>query len=845
MKTLKSTCRFSCPASPLRRAALAVAIALGSAAAQANPQGAQIVNGQVSMVSAGNQLTITNTPGAIINWQSFSINAGEVTRFIQQNPQSSVLNRVVGQDPSQILGSLLSNGNVFVINPNGILFGAGAQVDVNGLVASSLKLSNEDFLAGKLNFNGTAANGDVHNQGAITTSSGGQVYLIAPNVTNSGLITSPQGDVMLAAGQSVKLADASDPSIRVVVSAAQDQALNIGSVVAQGGKVGIYGALIRQRGVVSANSAVRGENGQILFKASGDTLLEAGSVTSATGADHGGEIQVLGDRVGLLGNAVVDASGQSGGGTVLVGGDFQGANSAVQNATRTSIGSDATITADALDSGNGGRVIVWSDETTRAYGSISARGGKQGGSGGFVETSGHALDVVGIRVDTGAPNGKTGTWLLDPYDIAVRTTANGGSAALANFDQFADLPTSGGTTVSADTISASSSNVILQAKHDINFYDAVNITASGVGLVAQAGNSIRINNSIATNNGAISLLANDAGGPASGNGTLYVNSAISSNGANINLSGNRVNFQLSAVASSGADISVNSLSSISLAESSISAAAGGVVLTAGTTITQSGGLISGASLNATAALGIGSAAAPLLTRIGALTAINSDGGSSDIAISNTGALHIQRIVQSGASTGSVTIDNSGALTVDAGATVSNERGATALTSRGPLTVDGTVNAANGNITLQAASTGSSSDTLTISGGGSVSSVNGAVLLKAGSAINVAGALSGNPVTQQANLNPSTTPQPSADICTIAPDSALCQVLSPPTASEPVKPVQLASNEVIKTVTNSTSSAPSEQKANTTQDETKSDQTKVASNDKTGTKNEPVKKMYCN
>jgi trimeric autotransporter adhesin len=173
MKTLKSTCRFSCPASPLRRAALAVAIALGSAAAQANPQGAQIVNGQVSMVSAGNQLTITNTPGAIINWQSFSINAGEVTRFIQQNPQSSVLNRVVGQDPSQILGSLQSNGNVFVINPNGILFGAGAQVDVNGLVASSLKLSNEDFLAGKLNFNGTAANGDVHNQGAITTSSGG------------------------------------------------------------------------------------------------------------------------------------------------------------------------------------------------------------------------------------------------------------------------------------------------------------------------------------------------------------------------------------------------------------------------------------------------------------------------------------------------------------------------------------------------------------------------------------------------------------------------------------------------------------------------------------------------
>lgn len=826
MTNLTRTSRPMRPPSPLRQAAVAVAIATGCTAALSNPQGAQIANGQVSMVNSGNQLTITNTPGAIINWQSFSINAGEVTRFIQQSPDSAVLNRVVGQDPSQILGALQSNGKVFVINPNGILFGAGAQVNVNGLIASSLKLSNEDFLAGKLHFSGSATSGDVHNQGAITTPSGGQVYLIAPNVTNSGLITSPQGDVMLAAGQSVKLADASDPSIRVVVSASQDQALNIGTVVAQGGKVGIYGALIRQRGVVSANSAVRGENGQIIFKASGDTLLEAGSVTSATGAGQGGEIQVLGDRVGLLGNALVDASGQSGGGTVLVGGDYQGANAAVQNATRTSIGTDATIKADALDSGDGGRVIVWSDEATRAYGSISARGGKQGGSGGFVETSGHALDVAGIRVNTGAPSGKSGTWLLDPYDIEVRTTANGGSGVLADFDQFADLPTTGVSTVSADTISASGSNVILQAEHNLSFIDAVNITAAGVTLTATAGNDIHVNGTIATNNGAISLSAT-AGG-------------------------------------------------IALAGGSIHAGTGDIVLTAGTAITQSGGLITGGNLNATAATGIGSAGAPLLTRIGTLTAVNSDGGSSDIAIRNTGVLHIQRIVQSGASTGSVTVDNSGALTVDVDATVSNERGATTLTSRGPLTVAGTVNAASGNISLQAASTGSSSDTLTISGSGRVSSTNGAVLLKAGSTISVVGTLSGGTVTQQANLN---TPPPSADICTIAPNSALCQILSPPTASEPMKPVQQASNEIIKTVTASTPKTDFDQvafldtKKNTTDqqagsggssttgepatttakpDDSKSDKTaektdtkEVASNDKSGTKNEPTKKMYCN
>ena len=239
MTNLPRTSRLFRPASPLCQAAVAVAIATGCTAALSNPLGAQIVNGQVGIVSAGNQLTVTNTPGAIINWQSFSIGAAETTRFIQQGPHSSVLNRVVGQDPSHILGGLQSNGRVFVINPNGILFGAGAQVDVNGLLASSLKLGNEDFLAGKLNFNASTASGDVRNLGTIVTPSGGQVYLIAPNVTNSGLITSPQGDVLLAAGQSVKLANASDPGIRVVVSATGDQALNIGTVVAQGGKVGI------------------------------------------------------------------------------------------------------------------------------------------------------------------------------------------------------------------------------------------------------------------------------------------------------------------------------------------------------------------------------------------------------------------------------------------------------------------------------------------------------------------------------------------------------------------------------------------------------------------------------
>ena len=393
-----------------------------------------VVNGQASFQQLGNVRTITNTPGTIIQWPGFSIAAGDVTRFVQQNAASAVLNRITGQEPSLILGALQSNGRVFLVNPNGVLFGAGAQVDVNGLVASSLALSNADFLAGKMNFSAGAVAGRVANQGRIATPGGGQVILIAPQVENSGLITSPGGDVVLAAGRSVKLADSENPALQVVVSAPQDQAVNLGQIMAQSGRIGIYGNLVNQRGLASADTAAVGASGQIVFKASGDLLLEAGSVTSATSATSasgtatGGTIHLLGERVNLTGNARVDASGQAGGGTVLVGGDYRGQNPAIANAKQVYVSSDATIRADALASGNGGKVIAWSDETMRLHGSISARGGAQSGDGGFVETSGHTLDMQG-RVDTRAPNGRTGTLLLDPTNLYIANDQASATAA--------------------------------------------------------------------------------------------------------------------------------------------------------------------------------------------------------------------------------------------------------------------------------------------------------------------------------------------------------------------------------------------------------------------------------
>ena len=207
-------------ARPPRLSALTFALLCAFAGGAAgNPTGASVVSGQASVVSSGKSLIVTNSPGTIINWQGFSIAPDELTRFIQQSASSAVLNRVVGQDPSSLLGRLQSNGRVFLINPNGIVFGTGARIDVGGLVASTLDLGDADFLAGRLRFSGPATAGALTQLGSIRTANGGQVILIAPRVENAGVISAPQGEIVLAAGQSVQLADSADPALRVTVTA--------------------------------------------------------------------------------------------------------------------------------------------------------------------------------------------------------------------------------------------------------------------------------------------------------------------------------------------------------------------------------------------------------------------------------------------------------------------------------------------------------------------------------------------------------------------------------------------------------------------------------------------------
>ncbi|OGR03419.1 MAG: hypothetical protein A2520_09260 [Deltaproteobacteria bacterium RIFOXYD12_FULL_53_23] len=441
---------------------IVVGLAVGFAAsAQANPVGPAVVSGSATIATSGNIMTVTNTPGAIINWQQFNIGQSEVLKFVQQSAQSSVLNRVMTQNPSQILGTLQSNGRVFLINPSGIMFGQGSIVNVNGLVASTLNISDSDFLLNRFNFIGSNVS-SVINKGEITTPLGGSVYLIGNSVSNEGLITSPKGEVILAAGNSVSLLDTGTPNVTVTFNAPDNQAINLGQIVAESGQINIYGALLNQQGLISADSASLDAQGNIVLKAT-DTTTLSGKLSATNSQCKGGNIQVLGNTVNLTSTAQIDASGASGGGTVLVGGDYQGKNAAVQNAQVTYLAQGASIKADATDNGEGGKVIVWADEATGAFGTISARGGATGGNGGFVEVSGKEYLEFDAMVDTSAPFGKTGTLLLDPTDISIISGSAAPTAGSFTSGTFA------GETASSSTISwgnieslLTSNNVVIQ-----------------------------------------------------------------------------------------------------------------------------------------------------------------------------------------------------------------------------------------------------------------------------------------------------------------------------------------------------------------------------------------------
>ena len=523
----------------LDRAALLVAAALAvMAAARADvlPTGARVVGGAAAVSHLGNQQTVQQyTDRAIIDWRSFSIGAGAGVRFVQPRSTSVVLNRVVGNDPSQILGSMSANGRVFLVNPHGIFFGAGAQVDTGALVASTLEIANDDFLAGRLLFTRGSGGGRVDNAGTITIREGGFALLAADDVRNSGRITAPGGNVMLASAERVTIDTRDDGLVGFSVSgnALRDVARvqNSGAITADGGRIALTargareltGMVVNNTGVLRAAS-IEQRDGAVILAADVGTTASSGSIDvsgqrggtieignaggtarvdgtlDASGrAGRGGAIRVVGATTGVMGGAVVDASGTTGG-DVRIGGDWRGgalnlATGQQVTSNDTYVAQSARLVADGRG-GAGGSVVVWADRQARFDGQISARGAGDA-AGGQAEVSGRAhLDLRG-GADLDSERGATGTLLLDPDRIHIIDSAGDGSPGNPAGGADGDLPDifaadPGATsTVSRGKLEslAGNANIVLEATQEVRLQ---NMAGNELALATGSANSVTL-----------------------------------------------------------------------------------------------------------------------------------------------------------------------------------------------------------------------------------------------------------------------------------------------------------------------------------------------------------------
>ncbi len=502
----------------------------------ANPQNGNVVSGQATITNPNDSTTHINQSSdkTIIEWDSFNIDQNELTQFFQPSSSSIALNRINGGDASKIFGALKANGQIYLINRSGIYFGPTAKVDVGGLIATTADIANSDFNSGNYRFTKNPSyNGSVINRGTINAKDQGLVVLVAPGVENSGIIQANKGKVVLGSTKAFTLDLYGDNLIHFVVdSKVTEQPIdengnrmpvtvsNSGTISANGGKVlltanaakNVVDNVINMDGLIEANS-IATQNGEIIIFGGDSGKINVNGQIYARGnnpGEKGGKITITGQQIVVAKNkqAIIDVSGWDGGGEVLIGGDYQGQGD-TPTSESTYIGPDGEIKANAINEGNGGKVIVWADETTEVHGKIEAKGGELWGDGGFIETSGKSLDISGVEVSASAANGAAGTWLLDPNTVDIDGTYAG---TIVN-------SLTGGT------------NVNVSASNAINVNAEINTGSSqdplGTTLMLVSGNEININDAII---GGFELIL-DAGGIITPSSKIDVYKFILQNGS--------------------------------------------------------------------------------------------------------------------------------------------------------------------------------------------------------------------------------------------------------------------------------------------------------------------------
>lgn len=582
--------------------------------AQAAPVGGVVTAGTASISSSGSSTTINqSTPKAIINWQRFNVGTNESVRFNQPSSSSIALNRVMGPDGSSIMGNLSANGRVFLINPNGILFGAGSQVNVGGMVASTQGITDANFLAGNYRFAGNSA-ASVSNLGNITTNvDGGYIALLGANVSNTGVITARLGTVALAAGNGLTLDVAGDRLLNVSVDQGAVNALvsNGHLIMADGGQVlmtargasNLLPHAVNNTGLIQAQS-ISNHNGSIVLSAGPDAgIVNVSGSLDASGTragQTGGSVQVLGSSVNLTA-ANINVSGNAGGGQALVGGNFAGAGPQA-NALDTHIDNASTIHADALQTGNGGRIAVWSDKTTVMGGTLTARGGALSGDGGFIETSGNHLILTDTAyVNTLAANGKTGMWLLDPANWSVGGTYIVGegesSASLVGRLGISDVTILVTNDINVNTAVTwtNANDLTLIAGHDVNINAAITASTAGAQINMTAGNNVSIVGALTA-----SGLANQIN-VTSTSGNITATGAITASEASTQLnmtSGNNLTVG-TVTTDGGGSMNLRAKGNVSVGTASAAASPGTVTLYADSDGSGVGTVIIGSTITAT------------------------------------------------------------------------------------------------------------------------------------------------------------------------------------------------------------------------------------------------------
>ena len=379
-----------------------------------------------------------------------------------------------------------------------MLFGKTAQVDVGGLVASTLYISDGDLRARRYTFTGDGTAGSVTNRGMLTAARGGYIALLAPEVRNEGVIIARLGTVALGAGDQVTLDFSGDRLISFTVDKAALNALieNKHLIQADGGNVlvaarsagDLAATVVNKDGVIEATSVPKRNGVVVLDGGERGVVSVAGALDVSgrnTGETGGHHPKYWVTKLGVFAGAKLDASGDSGRGTVLAGGNYQGKGSE-RNAKFTYVDADAHIAADAITSGNGGRAIVWAVDITRYRGNISARGGANTGDGGVAEVSGKRLLDFHGRADPGASNGRAGTQLLDPLNITLNTGADTNTLGFTPPGDITEAFADDAGLNSVFNVNAGGSFAGITAGSTITFQATNNITDSNTFNVATA-----------------------------------------------------------------------------------------------------------------------------------------------------------------------------------------------------------------------------------------------------------------------------------------------------------------------------------------------------------------------